>query len=100
MRANPYRSLRVLCDRDVDLGSALWVELIDTEVRGRRIETIETVEGGGPQPTDMIDEQLSHIIAAQAILIAWNVPEPLEQSGLRVVTDQSNAAGTDPKKTR
>ena len=48
----------------------------------------------------MIDEQLSHMIAAQTQWIGWAVPELLEQSGLRVVTGQSKAAGTDPKKTR
>src|SRR5260370_4214306 len=100
MRANPYRYLRVLLDGDIDLGRALRVELIHGGVRSRRIETIETIEGGGPQPTGMIDEQLSHIIAAQTKWIGWAVPELLEQSGLRVVTDQSKAAGTNPKKTR
>src|ERR1700741_3487156 len=100
MRANPYRSLRVFLDREIDFGRALRVQLIRGGVRSRRIETIETIEGGGPQPTGMIDEQLRHIIAAQTKWIAWAVPEPLELSGRGVVTDQPKAAGTDPKKTR
>src|ERR1700691_3633732 len=99
MGPNPYGSLAVLRDREIDRSAPLF-RLVHDEVRRCRIEAIETIEGADPQRTGLIDEQLGHIIAAQTKRIGRAVPEGLQPSGLRIVTDQSEAAGTNPKKTR
>ena len=69
------------------------------EVMGR-IETIETMVGGGPQRSGVIDEQPSDTIAAQTESIGWAVPECSEQSGLRVETSQSMVVAPDPQKAQ
>src|SRR5580658_6838875 len=100
MGPHPYGSLTILRDRNIDLGSAPFFELVHGEARGCRIETIETIEGADPQSTGMIDKQLGHIVVAQTKWIGWAVPEGLQLSGLRIVTGQAQATGTNPKKTR
>src|SRR5437868_1418359 len=96
MRAEPQRPLAVLDQFQVIKGFGFGIRFIRCEALSRRIETIQTIPGGRPERTIMVNEQTRDNVVAQTVRIGWVVPISPELPRPRVEAEEPLIIGADP----
>src|ERR1700733_14984923 len=97
MGAKPQCPFLVLGQFLIGDDFALRIGLINCEASGCRMETIETIAGGDPKRSIVIDQKTAHDVVAQTVWIRRIVKQRLEFSRALVKTEQPVVISSNPE---